>query len=613
MEGLSVELIDKSLFSGDKQAISSYPRPKIVAVSQTFECVEQIIDSKQNSSLKHIEIHTEGVHPGYVRLHSPLFYPQFFPDEVKYIEKVPYVKRKPIESNCSSVKERFTPSFTCKEWPAMCFSSWIERERSSGWPDGECLAKSQSTELLFVPHSHPQSDDPEIEWRICFGPAEEILASSLTKWQKYCFHVLQVLIKFHVEEGNVVQLYYLKTIFFYALEMIPKEKWENQIGLSLLYLLDRTIIAFRNRSLSHYFIPQNNLIDHLDEDICKNVVVKLEAIRQFPVISAILVAEGHGLTSSWVADPIIEDIPRFFKHKNIQRSVQETFVPTIIRDVQNDIAFQFFESAAKSFMEAFTGVSRGLNAIMVPFEAFLHQSLHGIANENQWWFCFFLDLFHKTNSLHCMFHHERGVTLCELLGPEHDAGPFYAIKIPHPLMGSPLCQKRGPVVGFLTELCTRLLSQKAFDEAPIYARILIKVIKKNIANIAASENVNKDTRVSTGSDADDNISQIEKHTKGFPEITQAKNSTYLKHIQITTLNTSLYVAYVLLYECYMYLEQPELFTEYVEDMENLCDAMPSVEAYKTMADIWWKLGSDEKYDEAMTKYRNCSEGYSTSV
>ena len=612
VEGLAVDLLDRSLFKDDKQATSSISDSTCEIIVYTmFDIVEHSIDPEDSTAIRQIEIQTENIHPGYARLHSPLFYKQTLLVGMKYVDKVPFLTHTRKATIDITARPTLSTAFACKDWPIACFSSWIERERSSGWPDGELLAKAQSTELLLLPRSHPQSEEPEVEWRVCFGPAEEILASSLTKWQKYCFHVLQVLVKAHVEEGKVVQLYYLKTIFFYALEIVPKDKWENQLGICLLHLLDRVIIAFRNRSLPHYFIPQNNLIDHLDEDICKNVVAQLEAIRQFPVISVILVAEGHGLTSSWVADPIIEDIPRFHGHKNIRISVQQAFVPTVIRDVQNDISFQLFRSATKSFMDAFTEFSRGHKGIMLPFDAFLHQSLNGIVRENQWWFCFFLDLFHKTtNSLHSVFRHEGGVTMCELLGSENDAGagPLYAIKIPHPLIGSSAhCKKYGPKLGFLNEMCIKLLSQKAYDLATIYGRILISLIRKNIAEIAASENRYSET----SNEKDDNISQIQKRSTGFPEIAQAKKTKYFNHMQITNLNTLLYAAYLALYTCYVSLQQPELFTEYVEDMEQLCDTMPSRDAYNNLADIMWNLGCDEKYDEAMAKARNCSEGHNT--
>ena len=140
------------------------------------------------------------------------------------------------------------------------------------------LQKTSLTKIVgfgchFVPKPHQSNPDDNTQWRFSFSLAEVILINSWTDVQKYIYHVLR-LIKSEVvkscggEEKTVLCTYFFKTLMLWACEEKPPEFWtEENLETSVGELLCQMIEWLIERCCPNYFIPNNNMIDHLPHDI----------------------------------------------------------------------------------------------------------------------------------------------------------------------------------------------------------------------------------------------------------------------------------------------------------------------------------------------------------
>ena len=110
--------------------------------------------------------------------------------------------------------------------------------------------------------------DPSLEWRLSFSEAELTLAEQRTLIQKKIYYIFKTIFKENLGKSGVISTYYLKTIMMWAMDQNPPEYWrEDNIGQAVLGLLDDLYQALLTRNLSHYFMPQLNLLRHISCDI----------------------------------------------------------------------------------------------------------------------------------------------------------------------------------------------------------------------------------------------------------------------------------------------------------------------------------------------------------
>ncbi|KAK3107298.1 hypothetical protein FSP39_011340 [Pinctada imbricata] len=567
-----------------------------------YESMEPVVQFENDGieSLNQFEMHFDGHHPGYLRLHCPAF-GELYPEFVKETKRGVCLLKRQYKDNVSM---SYVYGFKCKEWPAFLISNWVDRNRPSGWPDEDLKEILLSQYIAIVPFSHPESEDRDIEWQMCFAKQEYTLAMSLNSHKKYCFHIYQLLVRYFVGE-EPLKRYFLKNIFFRALENISVENWEFSPGACILYLIEQTIYAINTKHLEHYFVSNNNLIDWLTDDSCRILSEKLEAVRKFPVTAILLLAEGYGLTTSWVADLVIEDIPRFRQHGDLRISTMEVFVPAYIKESHEEVHLHYYGRAVKIFWESFTEISRGCVADVLSFNDFLRQNLQDLGSSDQWWFCFFLDYYYSRGSLQEMFQHYEGIHLYEIVGETEDPGIFGNIKIPYQLLkengqseSHRYKSSLSTHISFLRTLCNELNRDGIYDHSVFYFRILIRKIKENIVSYRYSQDqVENDDNEAMGRFETDEMQTAFNSLKKT-----RRENYYLKETIAIQLNVELFYTYIHMFNTYQELGQPELFSEYMEDLESVCYTIATKHAYKQLAHIWWILGVREKYKEAMDRY-----------
>ena len=156
------------------------------------------------------------------------------------------------------------PSIKCDSWPHIA-EDWKRRKRF--WPPKSLVNRIIQEGHHVVGKASPGGDSYS-EWRLSFSEAELTLAEHRTHIQKKIYYIFKTIFKENLGKSDEISTYYLKTIMMWAMEQNPPEYWrEDNIGQAVLGLLDDLYQALLTRTLSHYFIPQLNLLRHISWDI----------------------------------------------------------------------------------------------------------------------------------------------------------------------------------------------------------------------------------------------------------------------------------------------------------------------------------------------------------
>lgn len=225
-----------------------------------------------------------------------------------------------------------------KQWPSEA-REWVERAKQGKWLEDDLVEAIVSEGCHVVPVAHKHSLNPNVEWRISFATTEKQIAKSVvTDAQRQCYIYFKILRYLCLKDLEVISSYCLKTVFFYACEAIPKSYWENHIGQCLLYLLDSLIACVKQRNIPSFFIPKNNLVDHVPEEKWQEVEARLMKIRKDP-ISPILKFTDTAVISN-IEIPfvfrkniayVLEDMEKFKVHRDIRKSAFDAFFTTSFR------------------------------------------------------------------------------------------------------------------------------------------------------------------------------------------------------------------------------------------------------------------------------------------
>lgn len=221
-------------------------------------------------------------------------------------------------------------------WPKIA-NNWTFRQRTNNWLS-DTLMKSivdEGCHVVPVPHRHTKH--PDIEWRLSFATSEVRLAKDVvTDDQRQCYVYLKLLRQVKMKGLDLLSSYHMKTAFLYSCERLPTECWHENQGGCILYVLDTLIAFVKDRWLPSYFIPENNLLDHLTEDEFNHLDMLLASIRTDPISPVleftdtnIIANQSAVLPFRHFIGPVLDDFRRFKVHRNREESAKE-FIHTLI-------------------------------------------------------------------------------------------------------------------------------------------------------------------------------------------------------------------------------------------------------------------------------------------
>ncbi|XP_060066585.1 uncharacterized protein LOC132546875 [Ylistrum balloti] len=144
------------------------------------------------------------------------------------------------------------------------------------WPDSKMVEKLRTVQYALVSSSYPTCREPSLEFRISFASAEKLLIRSFSDIQFAVYTFLKY-IKTRTEESvcsseDVLKSYHVKMAILWCCEQMDPTVWTaNNFLYCTSVCLKFLQKCFLSRSLPQLFIPENNLIDHLDPNECERI------------------------------------------------------------------------------------------------------------------------------------------------------------------------------------------------------------------------------------------------------------------------------------------------------------------------------------------------------
>lgn len=166
-------------------------------------------------------------------------------------------------------KRDLAVGFACEKWPLQT-KDFMVRCRKFGWPAKNTLKNMVSSGCFFAPVGSRQSrhdNDPnsDIEWRLSFVQAEQILVRAMNHCQFLCYVLVKmflcdVLNKNATEEEKLLCSYNIKTAMFWCIQTDPGYEWSKENFFECFWKCYKLLLSWVYAGYCpNFFIPQNNL------------------------------------------------------------------------------------------------------------------------------------------------------------------------------------------------------------------------------------------------------------------------------------------------------------------------------------------------------------------
>ena len=168
----------------------------------------------------------------------------------------------------------YAPSLKIEKWPKLA-DTWGKRYRK--WPPRQTIDHILQSECHIVAVPSHTSKNPNIEWRLSFSYAEKVLTRKMTSIQRQVYIFVKYLLwKSFICKEKELPTYYLKTAFLWLLEELDTLFWnEDNFASAVMLLLEKVSRFLMDRNYPNYFIPENNMIDHMENNIFDRLLSKI--------------------------------------------------------------------------------------------------------------------------------------------------------------------------------------------------------------------------------------------------------------------------------------------------------------------------------------------------
>ena len=165
----------------------------------------------------------------------------------------------------------YVPAVRLQFWPHQA-ANWITRCRL--WPPQDTIQSIVDKGCQVVPRSSP-GGDVHSEWRRSFSGPEGMIAQLRTTEQQQAYYFFKMFFYRYLKcveptepEGKPLFSYIIKTTMLWACEELPPEDpiWAS-LEKSVQMLLFKLLGSLETGFLTHYFIPEINLLERVSQDV----------------------------------------------------------------------------------------------------------------------------------------------------------------------------------------------------------------------------------------------------------------------------------------------------------------------------------------------------------
>ncbi|XP_053395646.1 nucleotidyltransferase MB21D2-like [Mercenaria mercenaria] len=151
---------------------------------------------------------------------------------------------------------------------SICFyggeylKKWANRTRFCTWSSCEIVKEISEMEGYIVPIGDKESDNQNIEWRICYTTAEKKLVSSLSDIQMKMYVLLKMVTKTLLKpKCKALTSYVVKNVIFWIVERTHAREFSPDLLVNLIQKSLHLIKCFlENNHFPNYMIPERNLL-----------------------------------------------------------------------------------------------------------------------------------------------------------------------------------------------------------------------------------------------------------------------------------------------------------------------------------------------------------------
>lgn len=216
----------------------------------------------------------------------------------------------------------------CTPWPKEA-SDWKERAMKSNWLSEDIIQSIIDDGCHVVAVPSKKSLKPDLEWRMSFSASEGKLArDAVTDQQRQCYIYLKILRYQVMKPVSVLSSYVFKSVFLYCCEKLPVDYWAKYPGKCILYMLDVILDCLRKKFVPTYFLPENNLVDHLTGEELNAAILAVEALRADPITPVLDFTDDRVvgyqcllMNYRELTKPLLDDMKLFEVHRNKEMSV----------------------------------------------------------------------------------------------------------------------------------------------------------------------------------------------------------------------------------------------------------------------------------------------------
>ena len=455
-------------------------------------------------------------------------------------------------------------------WPRQAYN-WTKREPQSGWPSKETIREASEKGCLIIRRAHEFSEHPDIEWQFVFNEAEKVLVQSFTDAMMYCFRVFKTLVNQTRNLKVKPKTYWQLTAMFYSSERIPHQVWFSNPGGCIMFLISWLYNHIHQKNLPHYFIPENNMIEHVDDEEMKYLETSLQAIRLFPFPSIYFLLESHSFLNLSVIDQIESSIEDYKLLEDKHKVVEMIFVPISFTLARRSVKYKlnpFYIQALEYIENAFElTINVKKEDDHTSFVDFILRFLSSVKDgEVKLPFAQLVDKEKKTNLSQLMLKHKASQTISNILEYTGVWGHVY-IDVTENKWDSLFDILGGMFVG------------KEFEECAELLRCSILVLQREL-----------------------NACQVDYSTITDDNVRKQLQSSNMKDGYGNL--TYLVCFYKQLSSCYDMMNQIELFQEHIHDYEEIVSRIQSPGQYQNLAKIYRQLGNSEKAVELEEKVKS---------
>ena len=163
------------------------------------------------------------------------------------------------------------PSVRLYFWPEQAID-WIKRKRN--WPLQDDIHRIVKNGCQVVPRSSPGGDSNS-EWRLSFSIPEVSLAKLRSRDQQRSYYFFKAIFYRHLKfiessenEKKSLFSYVMKTtMLWFCEEHLPTDPVWRSLEVSVQMLLARLVDGLQEGTISHYFLPEINLIERVGSDV----------------------------------------------------------------------------------------------------------------------------------------------------------------------------------------------------------------------------------------------------------------------------------------------------------------------------------------------------------